>query len=1606
MPRRKITQAKKYIPAKASSEYKAFFDRFFQDVPDGDIALMSPASIAQTIDSHWRMLQGVSPDKPAVRVYTPKPGKTDKRLPHTVIDIVSDDMAFLVDSVAAEIGRYNRLIHVLLHPVLHFERAKNGKVSGALAREKSDGFAFSHMHIELSSAVPDVLAAKLEQDLIRILRDVRFATRDWLVMKEKLRSCQQNLKKAPKKYSNEDIQEYLNFLEYLYMDNFTLLGFREYKFTEKGKDVKSQTVKSSSLGLLADEVQPVYINEKKQGLSQELQRKRYSLPPVAVAKINKKSTVHRAVPLDAIAVKQFDDKGRVTGESLFIGLFTSVTYSRSIQDIPYLRVKAERVMALSGFEIGSHDYKALRHILEKYPRDELFQIEAEDLLEKSLDILRLQERPRIALYTRPDRFGRYVSCLIYVPRDRYDTHLRKSINAILEEELQGTCADFYTTLDDSPLARVVCIIYVDQSSPPKYDADIIEARLQAVGRTWGETLVDALQELRKDDDTVLSVIQKYGEAFPSSYQAEYSGTQAIYDIDKIEDVLATGRMALDLYQTDFCDRSCMRLKLYHPDMPITLSDILPILENMGLRVMSEWPFEIRPNGGDKRVWIHDFEIDLGENHRPVDVETVKDVFEEMLAKIWYGLAANDHLNQLVFEAGMDWRKIVVLRAYTKFLRQAGYPFGARFIETTLVTYSDIASHLVDLFNILHDPKDQNATTEQRVSACIASIESAMEAVNSLDEDRVLHSLLALVEATLRTNFFQQSAQGDIKPYLSLKLDSRKIDDLPQPRPYREIFVYSPDVEGVHLRGDKIARGGIRWSDRQEDFRTEILGLMKAQQVKNSLIVPMGAKGGFVVKNPPASGDRKEIYDQGVLCYKDFIRGLLDITDNRKGAKVVPPKNVVRRDGDDPYLVVAADKGTASFSDIANGLSAEYGFWLGDAFASGGSAGYDHKVMGITARGAWESVKRHFREMNHDTQSQPFDVVGVGDMGGDVFGNGMLLSRQIRLVGAFNHMHIFCDPNPDPEISFKERQRLFKAVKGWDGYDEKKLSKGGRIYSRKDKRLELTPEIRDRFGLKSDKVSPIELIRAMLTARTDLLWFGGIGTYIKATSETHLDVGDKSNDALRVNASEIKARVIGEGANLAITQRGRIEFSKNGGWINADFIDNSGGVDSSDHEVNIKILLADVMDNPAYKMDRAKRDKLLEKMTDEVADLVLRNNYQQTQAISLMGVNGHKKLPNYIKFIHHMEKTYGLNRDLEALPNDEEFEKRRQEGRGLNRPELSIVQAYAKIFLTKELLATDIPDQEILNDRLFNYFPEPLREKYKQEISAHRLKREIIATSTAVSIVNRMGPVFVEQQKEKTGVDSAEVVRAYLLVQEAFELCDLWQKLESLDNRIPAQVQLKAMHEMFKLARRETRWLLNRFEQNHHLSEDVSILKSGIYKLRKNIHSVVTDHHRQTIEQFSRAYIADNVPEDLANHLALLPVLATSFDIICAAMDHDTDIVLAAHVYFQLGELLYIDWLRRQARYLTADNRWSLEASTGLLEQLDACQAGLTVRVLQDMKGQISGMPKKNIVKKWIEQNKTVVQKTGDLFADMRVRNVTDLSMLVIAEQRLRSLYGF
>ncbi|HKI63024.1 MAG TPA: NAD-glutamate dehydrogenase, partial [Burkholderiales bacterium] len=1087
---------------------------------------------------------------------------------------------------------------------------------------------------------------------------------------------------------------------------------------------------------------------------------------------------------------------------------------------------------------------------------------------------------------------------------------------------------------------------------------------------------------------------RYGQAFPAGYREDHPARSALLDIEMMEGLGAPPALAMNLHRPLAAEPGALRFRLFRSGAPVVLSDALPILENLGVRVLDDRPYHVQPSGG-RTVWIVDFGLALpGESE--VALERVRPLFHEAFEAMWSGRVEPDNLNQLVLAAELSARDIAILRAYSRYLRQAGIPFSLAYMQQTLVAHAALARRLVALFEARFDPARASADAERTLAG---EIEAGLEQVPSLDDDRILRRFLETMRATTRSNVFQRGRDGAPKPYMALKFDPSKVPELPEPRPMFEIFVYSPRVEGVHLRGGPVARGGLRWSDRREDFRTEVLGLMKAQMVKNAVIVPVGSKGGFVVKQPPPGGEREALLKEGIECYQTFLRGLLDVTDNLVEGRPVAPPDVVRHDGDDAYLVVAADKGTASFSDIANGVAAEYGFWLGDAFASGGSAGYDHKKMGITARGAWESVKRHFRELGVDTQSQPFSVAGIGDMSGDVFGNGMLLSRHIRLIAAFDHRHIFVDPEPDAEASFRERERLFALPRSsWADYDAKLISKGGGVWPRSAKSIKLPAEARRVLGVEAAALAPSELVSAILKAPVDLLYNGGIGTYVKSSREGHAQVGDRANDALRVDGGELRCKVVAEGGNLGLTQLGRIEYALAGGRVNTDAIDNSAGVDCSDHEVNIKILLdAAVREG---ELTLKQRNRLLAEMTDEVAALVLRDNTFQTQSLSVAGLVAPQLLDQQTRFIHALELAGRLNRGIEFLPSEVEIAERKSKRIGLVAPERAVLLAYSKMALYQELLASDVPEEPTIAGALERYFPLPLRERYRHHIQAHPLRREIIATYVTNSMLNRVGSTFVHRMREETGADSAEVVRAYMVAREAYGMVTYWQGTEALDVKVPDRKQGGMLLESGRLIVRATLWLLRNRRHLADVAAAIAHFRPGIEALAALLPEVLSAPEREAYDKTRADFDSAGVPAALAAQVAGFDALAAAPDLVEVGEALGRGIEDVAVAYFALGGRLEFPWLRARVAGLAADSHWQALAKAALRDDLASMQRQLTADALRGAAGEGDAA---QVIGAWEESNRPLLERFRQVLADLRAQGTLDLAMASVAMRELRNI---
>jgi glutamate dehydrogenase len=1593
----------KRLSAAKAKRAEPFVRQFFANVPPSDLRGESADNLVGGALALWDSLQQRKPGRASVRVYNPDSERDGWESPHSVIEIINDDMPFLVDSVTAEVNRTDAEVRLVIHPIVHLRRDDKGKLLG-LADPKAKlkaGAAKpsgeSVMQI-LISEQPEKHLAEIAAGIEAVLSDVRAAVEDWATMGERCREMIAELETRPPMLPVAEIAEGLEFLRWMDDDHFTYLGYREYNFEGSGGNAVTKINKARGLGVLRNTDVRVFDGLRNLGKLPPDVRDFVRQPQLLrITKGNRRATVHRPVPLDTIAVKTFDKKGKVTGERLFVGLFTSIAYSRSPSEIPLLRQKVDAVLKLAGFSSRSHDGKALMHILENYPRDELFQISVKDLHQISLGVLHLQERQRTALFVRHDPFERFVSCMVYVPRDRYDTSLRRKLQDILAAAYNGHCANFSAQMSDDVLARLHLIIKTEPGKIPKIDLRKLEARLAEAARSWADLLGDALVEATGEQFGIRA-LRRFERAFPPSFQRHFNATVAVEDIGHIEEAIASNDLSMNLYRPEGAPPEVLHLKIYVLDKPVPLSDILPQLENMGLKVIGEVPYDVELPDRAAPVWIHDFDM-VAEGGAAIDLDSVRGAFHEAFARLWHGQMEDDGFNKLVLHAGLTAREVIVLRAYCKYLRQARIPFSQAYMEATLARNPKLTRLLVDLFLARFDPNlaKQSAKATKKI---VSTIEAQLEQVSNLDEDRIIRRYLNLILSTLRTNFFQPAEDGSEKVYCSFKLDSRAIEELPQPQPLREIFVYSPAVEGVHLRFGMVARGGLRWSDRPEDFRTEVLGLVKAQQVKNTVIVPVGSKGGFVMKQPPPpEAGRDAFLAAGIECYKTFIRGLLDITDNLKLGEVLPPKDVIRYDDDDPYLVVAADKGTATFSDIANGVSAEFGFWLDDAFASGGSAGYDHKKMAITARGAWESVKRHFRELNKDIQSQDFTCVGCGDMSGDVFGNGMLLSKHILLVGAFNHMHIFIDPTPDPQRSWEERQRLFNLPRSaWSDYNAELISKGGGIFERSAKSIKVSPEMKALFGIAKDSITPTELIQTMLLAEIELLFFGGIGTYIKGSGESHLDVGDRANDALRIDGEQVRAKVIGEGANLGVTQLGRIEYGANGGRCNTDFIDNSAGVDCSDHEVNIKILLGDV--EAAGEMTRKQRNKLLEKMTNEVGEQCLRDNYLQSQAITVTHQLGGHLLDRFARFMRALEKDGQLNRRIEYLPDDEEVLERMKRGEGLTRAEIAVLLSYSKLVVYDELLKSDLPDAAYFAGDLTKYFPQPLREPFAQQIERHRLKREIVVTVVSNDLVNRVGINFVHEVREKTGMPSDEVVKAYVVCREIFDMRSLWSQIEALDNKAPATLQSRMLVECGRLLERAVVWFLREVGMPLDIAGEIGRYGADVATLLGKIETLLSAEDLELLAQRSARFVEQGATEPLARRIASLPMLAPLCDIVRIAAALKIPAEQVAEAYFTIGARFGFDWLRRSASSLPTDTAWDKLAVTAIIDDFYGHQSELTAKVLN---GKGKGQSTEKVIAGWSAGSAPLVARTAQLLEELKASGTPDFAMLAVANRQLKSM---
>ncbi|MBY8888018.1 NAD-glutamate dehydrogenase [Streptomyces sp. PTM05] len=1611
-----------------------FLQRYYLHTAPEDVVHRDPVDVYGAALSHYRLAE-VRPQGTAnVRVHTPSVEENGWTCSHTVVEVVTDDMPFLVDSVTNELSRQDRAIHVVIHPQVVVRRDVTGKLLEILgtsnlveaagaglpgAQLPHDALIESWIHVEVDRETDRADLKQITSDLRRVLSDVRESVEDWTKMRDAALRIADELAATPPALPEQEVGEAWELLRWLADDHFTFLGYREYKLTTgttadgTEEDVLT-AVPGTGLGILRSD--PVHREEEGgkpiassfNRLPADARAKAREPHLLILTKANSRSTVHRPSYLDYVGVKTFDSEGNVTGERRFLGLFSSAAYTESVTRVPVVRRKVQEVLAGAGFGPDSHDGRDLLQILETYPRDELFQTGADELRPIVTSVLYLQERRRLRLFLRQDEYGRYYSALVYLPRDRYTTEVRLRLTEILREELQGRTVDFTAWNTESVLSRLHFVIRVAPGTrlPELTDSEIdrIEARLVEAARSWQDGFTEALGA-ECGEERAAELARRYTHAFPEGYKADFSARTAVADLQHLEQLAPEGDFTLSLYEPVGAGPGERRFKIYRTGAPVLLTEVLPVLERLGVEVVDERPYELK-RADHSKAWIYDFGLRLDRSLGDLG-DDARERFQEAFSATWTGEAENDGFNALVLRAGLTWREAMVLRAYAKYLRQAGATFSQEYMEETLRTNVHTTRLLVNLFQARMSPDHQRAGAEL-TDGLLEELDGALDQVASLDEDRILRAFLTLIKATLRTNYFQLDGDGHARPYLSMKFDPQAIPELPAPRPAYEIWVYSPRVEGVHLRFGKVARGGLRWSDRREDFRTEVLGLVKAQMVKNTVIVPVGAKGGFVGKRlPDPAADRDAWLAEGIASYKTFISGLLDITDNLVGGEVVPPKDVVRHDGDDTYLVVAADKGTAAFSDIANEVAISYGFWLGDAFASGGSVGYDHKKMGITAKGAWESVERHFREMGHDTQEEDFTVVGVGDMSGDVFGNGMLLSEHIRLVAAFDHRHIFLDPEPDAASSYAERRRMFELPRSsWADYDTKLISAGGGVHPRTAKSIVITSQVRRALGIESGvaKMTPAELMKAILQAPVDLLWNGGIGTYVKASTESHADVGDKANDAIRVNGDELRVKVVGEGGNLGLTQLGRIEFARsggpggNGGRINTDAIDNSAGVDASDHEVNIKILLNSVVADG--DMTVKQRNSLLAEMTDEVGSLVLRNNYAQNVALANSMAQAHSLLPAQQRFMRRLVRDGHLDRALEFLPTDRQIRERLSAGQGLTDPETSVLLAYTKITAADELIATDLPDDPYLRSLLHAYFPHALRERFATQVDGHALHREIITTLLVNDTVNTGGTTFLHRLREETGASTEEIVRAHTAARAIFDLARIWDDVEALDNVVAADALTRIRLHSRRLVERGTRWLLNNRPQPLQIAETIEFFGERVAavwaQLPKLMRGADLDWYQGIHDELTGA----GVPEELANRVAGFSSIFPALDIVAVADRVEKDALDVAEVYYDLADRLSITKLLDRIIELPRADRWQSMARAAIREDLFAAHAALTQDVLSA--GNDASTPEQRF-EEWERKNAALLGRARTTLEEIQGSESFDLANLSVAMRTMRTL---
>jgi len=1576
-----------------------FVRQFLETVSFDDLVEWDMDDLYGALVNLWSLMLVRKPGETKIRIYNPELERHGWQTTHTVVEILTNDMPFLVDSLRMVINRLGLVSHLVVHMgALGLLRdPKDHHITGVLSPggEKPPNASLeAPVLIEIDRQTDPAVLDSLLQNFERVIADNRAVVEDWMEMRKKVREAIEELDVSAPMIDPAEAEETRAFLNWIEDHHFTFLGMRDYKLITKGKDLVLEPIPETGLGVLRSSLSKSS-SRNISTMSPEARELTLSSRALVMFKTNTEATVHRSAYTDYIGIKQFDKNGNVIGERRIIGLYTSAAYNTNPRHIPFLRHKVASIMANSNLNPRSHVGKVLLNILETLPRDDLIQGSEDELLEMSMGIYHMQERRRIRMFARVDLYHRFISCFVFVPKERYNTELRQTMQKILEDNFNAEEVTWTTWFSESILARIHFIIRTNPEDNTVWNFKEVEKKLIEAGRSWTDDLEHYLSDVY-GEEMANQLFARYKSAFPVNYCESFSPRVAVYDIKHVEALSSSTPLIINFYHALDEQPDSFRLKIYQNDVTIPLSDVLPIVEHLGMRAISERPYLLKFDDA-KITWINEFTLQYTHD-LSFELDEIKELFQNAFSSVWANEVENDGFNQLVLGARLTWRQVSILRTYAKYFKQIGFTFSQHYIEKALNNNTAIAGMLVDLFHLRFNPAESKSR-ELDCTELVDQIFKSLDTVSNLDEDKIIRQYVQVINATVRTNYYQVDNAGKHKSYISIKLNSKLIARLPKPYPMFEIFVYSPRFEGVHLRGGKVARGGLRWSDRREDFRTEILGLMKAQQVKNAVIVPSGAKGGFVSKQTPANSSREQILAEGIACYQDFIRSLLDITDNYKDGAVVKPDHVVCFDEDDPYLVVAADKGTATFSDYANAISLEYDFWLGDAFASGGSVGYDHKKIGITARGAWESVKRHFYELNYDINNNDFTVVGIGDMAGDVFGNGMLLSRHIKLVAAFNHINIFVDPNPDAEVSFNERERLFHLPRSnWTDYNNKLISKGGGVFNRNAKSIAVSKEMKAVFDIKQDSIEPSELIRAILRSKVDLLWSGGIGTFVKAHAESHTDVGDRNNDATRVNARQLRCKVVAEGGNLGLTQLARIEYAMRGGQIYTDFIDNSGGVSCSDKEVNIKILLNAIVANGDLTFKQ--RNTLLGEMTDEVAALVLNENVLQTRAISLTATQGLRSIDLHTRYIGELERTSKIDRAVEFIPDDKLILEGKLSGKGLTTPTIAVLLCYSKTLLKEEILASDVPEDSYLKKLLVSYFPQPLQQKFSKEMENHPLKREIIATKLSNIIINEMGFSFVFRMREETGAPVSAIIRAYMISRLVLDIDAVWAGMENMESFITADKQTDLIMQYVRLLRRVTRWFLRTQRTRLNIGKAIKLFVPGVIELKKAIPGVLSEGNRALYDEFYSLYCSMGVSPEFAHELTMPRALFSAMDIIDVAHKLDISVTKVAQVYFHIGEFLSLAWIRMQIIIHPTENNWESLSREALRDDLDWQQRQLTAGIIGLNDNKKDYMQCFDI---WSKTHAALIERWHKILADLRSTPVLNYTMFFVAIRELLDL---